>query len=39
MPTFLTFEATFRVWNIWVYPEVIKVSADGGWHIGGVKGD
>jgi hypothetical protein len=24
-----TFEATYRVWNIWVYPDVIMANANG----------
>jgi hypothetical protein len=27
MSKFLTFEATYRVWNIWVYPDVIMVTS------------
>lgn len=38
VPTFLTFKATYRVRNIRIYPDVIKVSSDGGWSIGGVAG-
>jgi hypothetical protein len=26
---FLTFEATYRVWNIWVYPDAIMTNANG----------
>ena len=25
---FLTFEVTYRVWNIWVYPDVIMANAN-----------
>ena len=36
MSKFLTFEATYRVWNIWVYPDVIMANANGDWNIGSV---
>jgi hypothetical protein len=26
---FLTFEAAYRVWNIWVYPDAIMTNANG----------
>jgi len=35
---FLTFEATYRVWIIWVYPDVIMANANGDWNIGSVVG-
>jgi hypothetical protein len=33
MSKFLTFEATYRIWNIWVYPDVILANANGDWNI------
>jgi hypothetical protein len=37
MSKFLTFEATYRASNIWVYPDVIMANANGDWNIGRVK--
>jgi hypothetical protein len=36
---FLTFEATYRVWNIWVYLDVIKANAGGSWYVRCVERD
>jgi hypothetical protein len=39
MSKFLTFEATYRVWDIWVYLDVIKANADGSWYVRCVERD